>query len=1031
MGLEASWSLADIPSNARDAAKAAALREGLSVGEWLTRRILKRFSEMSTREQEEAFNDLANRIGELNDRLDQFENKSRVEPLREAVKKLHQGMARLSDDLVQTAGRSAIELSTLAGTVERMNGAVEQVRANANESQGAFDRHIAELQAGARTIDQRNGEAAREIASQMVDIAQSLEDLRARLFKSISSSERGIAHAEQGLHDLDVRSNDALQALTTGLEILSATVEESRNDTTATSTSLDGRIHSLQVALDDFDSRQADHSRLVTGKYETLGNNFAELRDDTAEMCGALDRRLLLVQQALQGLDSRQSGADALAGNLESLTHRVENVWTRMSSARASIEERLAHAERSISELNQSNNDGLRKLDKAESLEEIFTAAIAGLENGLAELKMRFTDSAADDRLAAVEHTLSELANRTASAEASLNDLQPQTGAIGTELRALGERLDREARKQAEVVAEVRKGLLDETGALVGHAVKSAAQQQQSIIADLRKGLLDETGTLVGQAIEASAQKQQSAIAEIRIGVLDEALRTVSDKFEAELRMQKEMFAEWRAHVLEEAVEAIGAKLESQGRIQQDAMDELKASLLNLSRTLSERLETTERKQDETMAELRAELAAVAVPVQPAAAMLQTSDESAHVEDIASGSAPGNSVSETVGASDHVVLEPDAPARVETPHEDGAQVGSEDSRFPIPEAAQSEHLPSDHEVVAESLQPAFARDDAQKQPPDCGTYLSAARQSLQAAAARSDNETSSKELFGVRFFRPDEGLAKANGQTTSYALLAGIVLVAILSVMIAVSQFMGRSAPAPDVSRPAPTLMSTHPLMPKKTAARPSKHLAIQRPLSVAAMQSDPDRLAMLANMGNAQAQLLLGVHDLGANDAEAAKWLAQAAAQGDAEAQYRLGSLYAGGRGVKADPAMALRWYQTAANAGYRKAMFGVALAYAQGQGTAKNPQQAAHWFEKAAQLGLVDAQFDLAVLYERGLGVQQSLTDAYRWYTIAARAGDRESRDRIEALTSQLSPDDRKSAEAAAAEFKPPTNTAENKAQ
>ena len=38
------WNVAGIPSEARDAARAAARREGLSVGEWLTRRIVKDFA---------------------------------------------------------------------------------------------------------------------------------------------------------------------------------------------------------------------------------------------------------------------------------------------------------------------------------------------------------------------------------------------------------------------------------------------------------------------------------------------------------------------------------------------------------------------------------------------------------------------------------------------------------------------------------------------------------------------------------------------------------------------------------------------------------------------------------------------------------------------------------------------------------------------------------------------------------------------------------------------------------------------------
>ena len=45
MRAELPWNVAGIPPEAREAARAAARREGLSVGEWLTRHILHGFPE--------------------------------------------------------------------------------------------------------------------------------------------------------------------------------------------------------------------------------------------------------------------------------------------------------------------------------------------------------------------------------------------------------------------------------------------------------------------------------------------------------------------------------------------------------------------------------------------------------------------------------------------------------------------------------------------------------------------------------------------------------------------------------------------------------------------------------------------------------------------------------------------------------------------------------------------------------------------------------------------------------------------------
>src|ERR1700722_14822953 len=46
MRAELPWNVAGIPPEAREAARAAARREGLSVGEWLTRRILRSFGDL-------------------------------------------------------------------------------------------------------------------------------------------------------------------------------------------------------------------------------------------------------------------------------------------------------------------------------------------------------------------------------------------------------------------------------------------------------------------------------------------------------------------------------------------------------------------------------------------------------------------------------------------------------------------------------------------------------------------------------------------------------------------------------------------------------------------------------------------------------------------------------------------------------------------------------------------------------------------------------------------------------------------------
>ena len=61
-------------------------------------------------------------------------------------------------------------------------------------------------------------------------------------------------------------------------------------------------------------------------------------------------------------------------------------------------------------------------------------------------------------------------------------------------------------------------------------------------------------------------------------------------------------------------------------------------------------------------------------------------------------------------------------------------------------------------------------------------------------------------------------------------------------------------------------------------------------------------------------------------------KEMLQAAEQGDADAQYNLGVMYANGRGVRQDDAQAVQWYRKAAEQGDAEAQFNLGVMYADG---------------------------------------------------------------------------------------------------
>ncbi|KKB76737.1 hypothetical protein VW35_18505, partial [Devosia soli] len=156
-----------------------------------------------------------------------------------------------------------------------------------------------------------------------------------------------------------------------------------------------------------------------------------------------------------------------------------------------------------------------------------------------------------------------------------------------------------------------------------------------------------------------------------------------------------------------------------------------------------------------------------------------------------------------------------------------------------------------------------------------------------------------------------------------------------------------------------------------------------------------PIELRQAAADGDARAQFeIAAIYTEGqavpANPEEAAKWYERSASQGFAPAQYRLGNLYEAGTGVEKDLEVARLWYQRAAEAGNRMAMHNLAALYAGGALGEQKFEPAAEWFQQAAARGMTDSQFNLGMLYARGLGIEQNFEQSYKWFSLAAKAGD-----------------------------------------
>ncbi len=140
---------------------------------------------------------------------------------------------------------------------------------------------------------------------------------------------------------------------------------------------------------------------------------------------------------------------------------------------------------------------------------------------------------------------------------------------------------------------------------------------------------------------------------------------------------------------------------------------------------------------------------------------------------------------------------------------------------------------------------------------------------------------------------------------------------------------------------------------------------------------------------------------------------------EGNVEAMFCVGRLYANGFGVAMDDALALKWYGLAADGGHAEAQYNLGVMHANGWGVAMDDVTAAGFYLQAAELGFVPAQVALAQCYDSGLGVEKDLLSAYQWFDIAARADDYSASAERDRVRGRLSADELAAAEAKVARW------------
>ena len=88
-------------------------------------------------------------------------------------------------------------------------------------------------------------------------------------------------------------------------------------------------------------------------------------------------------------------------------------------------------------------------------------------------------------------------------------------------------------------------------------------------------------------------------------------------------------------------------------------------------------------------------------------------------------------------------------------------------------------------------------------------------------------------------------------------------------------------------------------------------------------------------------------------------------------------------------DYATALREFKPLAEQGDAEAQYNLGFMYANGEGVPKNDKMAVKWWKLAAEQGHASAQYNLGFMYGEGKAVPQNMVYAHMWLNVAASQG------------------------------------------
>jgi localization factor PodJL len=472
MAADSAWSLRGVDPRARDIARAAAKREGITIGEWLNRQLLEDGEGQASAGGEHAGSSSYSDSEALNEVLD-----------------------RLSRRIEAAEHRSTLAVTNMDGSVQslisRLDGA-EEHQAEFTERYGAA---LEDLRATQRTLHARIEKMERQGSdpaglAQLKALEDALRKLASRVEDSAVEARARVEALKSEVERNAKRSSERIDAVSREIDERIAQVE--RRVETDVASAAEAAARKVGADLDSAAKRLDREVRLARDEASRTRRDVEALINDRAA---------------------------AGRSQIEAIETAVSNVNIKLQNAERDTDRAIKTLERSFAELDAR----VRRAD----------AQITGVQTAVAAERDSFS-AALERRFEGFSRELAEMVSGTrAEIAARMVEVARQEGAqavIG-HLQALDRRIGETESRQRKTLTRISEDVAKLAGAVEAR-VRRAEAEAQARLAEVKTALAAAEETPAAQAAEIARLQTRIKSAETRTSAATDSMSRRLDALE-------------------------------------------------------------------------------------------------------------------------------------------------------------------------------------------------------------------------------------------------------------------------------------------------------------------------------------------------------------------------------------------------------------------------------------------------------------------------------------------------------------------